>query len=270
MITSDIILISACIVLVYFNLANSHLEITDIKGPSSIESGSAQEVILDCDYVIENEKGVVVKWFYNGQVDQIYQWMIGSDRSYRMGTLKEFIDPKFRISDDPSTMYRAIRLINVTHELSGSYTCKIGGYGDEKFRTKNLTIFVPPSEGLQLTVDEEDLTALCSVSGVYPEPKVLLQILQSNSSNEIIEDEKGDTTIDEETSYYNKTTVLYFSNETLSKPGKFICEMTIPGTSYALTESKSISVDNSSNQPNPSAFILHTSILLLFSFILKY
>lgn len=41
---------------------------------------------------------------------------------------------------------------------------------------KKICILVPPTEGLNLTVNPEELAAFCSVSGVFPEPSVSLVI----------------------------------------------------------------------------------------------
>lgn len=110
--------------------------------PSAVRSGDVDQIILDCDYEAQKEEGIEVKWFYNGDKDQIYQWIPGNDKpGFSMGSLKNNIDATYKATDDKSTMYRALKLINVTHELTGSYMCKVSGNTEEVRATKNLTIY---------------------------------------------------------------------------------------------------------------------------------
>ncbi|KAL3275297.1 hypothetical protein HHI36_020064 [Cryptolaemus montrouzieri] len=246
------------------------LRIKEVNIPTSVKSGEVNEIVLDCDFIADNETGIVVKWFYNGDKDQIYQWIAGSNGTGSpMGSLKDYIDASYKASNENISMYRALKLVNVTHKLTGSYSCKVTGDTDEIVQTKYLTIFVPPSEGLNLTVVRDDLSAICSVYGVFPEPKISLYLQKQNHTNTTSQD-RIEEEVSQDESFFNKTTILSFSNDTTSTPSHFVCEMSIPGTEYGITEKRLFSIDNSSIQPHPSVFLLHSSLVLIFSILLKY
>ena len=80
----------------YIFLVTSTITINKIIGPSSIEDGTTDELILDCDYETKGEGELVVKWFFNGLEEQIYQWISGTGHAYASGPLKEFIDTNYR------------------------------------------------------------------------------------------------------------------------------------------------------------------------------
>ncbi|XP_044754147.1 uncharacterized protein LOC123313351 [Coccinella septempunctata] len=238
------------------------LQIKELKVPTAVRSGDVDEIILDCEYEVKGEKGVEVKWFYNGDKDQIYQWIPGTNSpGFSMGSLKNNIDATFQATDDKLTMYRALKLVNVTYELTGSYTCKVSGYTEEATATKNLTIYVPPTEGLNLTVTPEDLSAACSVNGVFPEPSVSLVIQKGN-----ITDNPSDIKeeVDKENGLYNKAITITFENDSTISTSEFICVMKIPGTEYEITETRLFSKDNFSMRPQLNFLLLQFWVLIVF------
>lgn len=106
--------------------------------------GSNDYVVLDCDYVVSNESGLEIKWFYVGENDtlqQIYQWIPDMDSRKSIGYFADRIDLKYKVGDDKYGMFRALRIRNVTHDLTGNYTCKVSSYDNESSVTKRLTIY---------------------------------------------------------------------------------------------------------------------------------
>lgn len=113
----------------------------EIVGPDSVENGSTDELILDCDFEAKGEDDVVLKWFYNGMEDQIYQWIALNKNAYAMGSLRNLIDPTYKISDDPNSMMRALRFKDVNSTLSGNYTCKVDTDDEVKWLTKQVIVY---------------------------------------------------------------------------------------------------------------------------------
>ncbi|KAK9878011.1 hypothetical protein WA026_020223 [Henosepilachna vigintioctopunctata] len=264
MFKGDLIFYFSCCFLMFISSATALLKIKELKIPASVENGTVTEIILDCDFIAEKETGIVVKWFYNGDKDQIYQWIPGQNKSGSpMGSLKNFIDEKYKASNNESTMYRALKLVNVSQELTGKYTCKVTGDSDESVQTRQMTIFVPPTDGLNLTINQTNLSAICTATGVYPEPHISIKIDKGTNST----DTKISTreTVTKEHNLFDKEIILTYNNESFSSPCEFVCEMRIPGTEYRIIETKKCSLDNFSIQLHANAFLLHSSLLLLFS-----
>lgn len=110
--------------------------------PPSIEYGSRNDVVLDCDFDSDGEQGVEVKWFIDGLVDQIYQWVPETNSSAKaLGKLKDVVDVTYRASNDKKTMHRALHIVNITKELSGNYSCKVSGLNTEAVATKRMVIY---------------------------------------------------------------------------------------------------------------------------------
>lgn len=106
--------------------------------------GSNDYVVFDCDYEVSNESGLEIKWFYMGEDDtlqQIYQWIPDMDSRKSIGYLAGRIDLQYKVGDDKYGMFRALRIRNVTHDLTGNYTCKVSSYNNESSITKRLTIY---------------------------------------------------------------------------------------------------------------------------------
>lgn len=117
----------------------SHLKINKLEGPNSIEIGSKDDLVLDCIYEVENEDGLEIKWFYDDQ--QIYQWIPRLSNPRGLGKLSSHIDLKYKATDKEDDMYRALRIKNLTLDLSGNYTCKVSSYYNEQTKTRKLIIY---------------------------------------------------------------------------------------------------------------------------------
>lgn len=119
------------------------INITELDVPDSIELGTTDEIILDCNYEADNdEESLEIKWFFNGDVEQVYQWIPESKKhGFGMGVLKDKLDLSYNVSNDPNTMYRALKIQNISHDLSGNYTCKVSSFNNEDTETKQLVIY---------------------------------------------------------------------------------------------------------------------------------
>ena len=52
------------------------------------------------------------------------------------------LDPNFTLPAEEGIMsHRAVKLTNLTPELSGNYKCRVSGLLDEDFRQKNMIVF---------------------------------------------------------------------------------------------------------------------------------
>lgn len=126
---------------IYFLLVGANLIINEIKGPDSIQIGSSDDLILDCDFDATGEEEVVLKWFFNDLNDVIYQWIAMDNKAYAMGSLKEFIDPTYKVSEDPNSMLRALKFKEISPELSGNYSCKVDSVDEVKWLTKQVIVY---------------------------------------------------------------------------------------------------------------------------------
>lgn len=81
---------------------------------------------------------MVVKWLLNDEV--VYQW-IPPQKPQALGILKQRVDLKYKASDDPKTVYRAMKIWNPTTDIAGEYKCVVSTFTDEDFRSRNMIVF---------------------------------------------------------------------------------------------------------------------------------
>lgn len=117
------------------------VRINSISRPQSFRSGTAIEVILDCDFSIDdNDEMLVVKWFLNDDSQHIYQWIQSRDYRIYSDKIKPYVDENFFVQD-PKTRHRAIRLLNPPAILSGKYTCSVSSLQNEEINSTYLVIY---------------------------------------------------------------------------------------------------------------------------------
>jgi hypothetical protein len=127
------------------------INITTVDIPYLIKAGSTDPNVLDCNYELGNSStdGLVIKWFVNQDV--LYQWIHGKVPT-GSEEFKKYIDESFKASNDPRTMYRAVKLVRPSHELSGNVTCLISSmYGEARAIRKMLVYCEFPTFCLILT-----------------------------------------------------------------------------------------------------------------------
>ncbi|XP_017770233.1 PREDICTED: uncharacterized protein LOC108557984 isoform X2 [Nicrophorus vespilloides] len=276
----------AAFLLILITTVSGELKIVNFKVPSTIEFGYSDDLILDCDYYVKGkESGLEVKWFFtNGEVsnEQIYQWIPEKSKPAAMGFLRTHLDLGYTASTDPKTMYRALKIRNITKDLTGNYTCKVTSFFSEDTSTKPMTIY-EPAKDFELINLEESNTVLCSAYGVYPKPVMNLYILNSTDSSENQDnsnetqssqmldlnadydgDEEDASFEKDENDVYNVTFSKTYDAESMNDLTTFVCDLSIPGTTYKKTrkylylpENSSTSVASCSLLVSTMGFIAH-------------
>ncbi|KAJ8925392.1 hypothetical protein NQ315_009224 [Exocentrus adspersus] len=99
-----------------FTLASA-VQINYITVPPAVKNDSNDPIILDCNYSIRpDDTDLVVKWFLNDVV--VYQW-IPPQKPQSLGRLKDRVDLDYKASDDPKSVYRAMKIDNPTTDIAG-------------------------------------------------------------------------------------------------------------------------------------------------------
>lgn len=115
--------------------------IKELRVPPLIMDGTTEEVILDCDYDLQETPaaGLVVKWFHN-EHDLVYQWILDAVPG-ATSIVEKYIDLTYKASNSNTTWYRAMRLIKPGFELTGDYTCTVSTMADEATETKRMVVY---------------------------------------------------------------------------------------------------------------------------------
>ena len=122
-------------------------EITGKQRPDVIvRNGDADSIILDCLYEltetpIDDLKGFTVKWFYEADIEPIYQWIPDRESTSVRGLLEDHIDVNFTISKEPYKIHRALYLKNLETNLTGLYKCVVSTFTKEEFQMQKLVIY---------------------------------------------------------------------------------------------------------------------------------
>ncbi|KAJ8972493.1 hypothetical protein NQ317_012848, partial [Molorchus minor] len=227
-------------VFVHYVYVYARIEIEELIVPESIQytDDDSSETILDCNYIIEEEdiNELEVKWYHNSDTP-IYEWIPSTNKSGEArGAFKSHVDLTYKITEDKSTMYRALKLRNITTDLTGNYTCKVSGFGGEDLKMKQMVVYSPAKSGVELMVTEAN-EIICSVEGIFPKPDMEIFITGNNATRidldtitELDTDEFG---------FYNITKHALFENLTELNdfnPVIFVCRVDIPGTNYSLVD----------------------------------
>ncbi|XP_046661175.1 uncharacterized protein LOC124354616 [Homalodisca vitripennis] len=120
------------------------VQITSLDVPAEVRNGSGPAV-LDCVYSLRQselapDSGLVVKWFWNNSPAPVYQWIPGQ-RPQDLGVLKGRLDLRYRASEHPATMHRALYINTPTPKLSGEYKCAVSTFWDEDFMIKRMIVY---------------------------------------------------------------------------------------------------------------------------------
>ncbi|CAB0035277.1 unnamed protein product [Trichogramma brassicae] len=114
--------------------------IKKVNIPATVESGD-EYVILDCDYDLAgtSPKGLVVKWYLNNY-ELVYQWIYGI-LPQASDLIMKYIDLDYKASSDNNTMYRAMKFVRPSIELTGNYTCQISTWQHEVTQTASMIVY---------------------------------------------------------------------------------------------------------------------------------
>ncbi|UYV71055.1 hypothetical protein LAZ67_8001558 [Cordylochernes scorpioides] len=120
------------------------VEIRRITVPRWVENGTKDSVILDCEYVYnENDLRLVVKWFFENNTEPIYQWIPELNTKHTHGLFKERVDLNYSVNPvDAYSQFRALKIQPVSKELSGKYTCLVTSLAGQDSRSQHMTVFV--------------------------------------------------------------------------------------------------------------------------------
>ncbi|XP_028025999.1 uncharacterized protein LOC114239800 [Bombyx mandarina] len=204
----------------------SSVQIINMRVPDIIQYGTKDKVTLDCDYVTSNVTGLVVKWFYMDRSTSIYQW-IPPQKPQALGMFKDKLDLTYKVSHNPYTQHRALRIIKLDPELTGNYTCVISTFLAEDEKTKPMTIFVPERkfDMIQDRLDEDYLNIICAVEGVYPKPELNILV-----GNRLLIDTKSSINLID--GRYTALTTAVVNVNSLPTTVELLCEMQVPLANY--------------------------------------
>ncbi|XP_046675849.1 uncharacterized protein LOC124364416 isoform X5 [Homalodisca vitripennis] len=205
------------------------LKIKEIKVPDVVLNGT-KPVVLDCDYVLDDPSGLVVKWFFNNHPAPVYQWIF-KQKPQVLGVLKGKINLNYRATNEDSTMYRAIEIITPTMDLSGEYKCLVSTFDKEVSKSKKMVVYVP-EKTLEVTQDkpkEDRVNITCEAEGVYPEPNMTITALESKHTGFI----QVTTRKQNNSSLFDIKGTLSVDDVELSSPTTFVCELSIPDANYS-------------------------------------
>ncbi|XP_072942096.1 uncharacterized protein [Epargyreus clarus] len=201
------------------------VRIVNTRIPEVLQYGTKDAITLDCDYVLSNVTGLVIKWFYMDRSHQVYQW-IPPHKPQALGILRNKLDLTYKVSQDPYTQYRALRILSPGTELTGNYTCVISTFLAEDERTRPMTIFVPETrfDMIQDRLQDGFLNIICSVEGVFPMPELVIlagnRPLNAKSSVKLIDGR------------YTALTTAVVKIDSLPPTVEILCDMQVPLANY--------------------------------------
>ncbi|CAH1363973.1 uncharacterized protein [Tenebrio molitor] len=211
----------------------SAIQINYVKVPSAVKNDSGTPVILDCNYSVRpDDTELVVKWLLNEEV--VYQW-IPPQKPQSLGLLKNRVDLTYKATDDPKSVYRAMKIWNPTTDIAGEYRCFVSTFADEDFSIKNMIVF-EPERTLVILKDEPSQNSVnftCYANEVYPAPKLILY----KDKTDDFYNKNPLQTLEWNTSKHpnGRFSVFVVANALVESlaPGSLIhCELRIPGTGY--------------------------------------
>ncbi|XP_035208727.1 uncharacterized protein LOC118183330 [Stegodyphus dumicola] len=214
------------------------VEIKRLSVPRWIENGTESSITLDCEYIYnENDIRLVVKWFFEENLEPVYQWIPELGVRHTSGILNGRLDLDYAVNTvDAYSRYRALKISQPSTELSGKYTCLVTSLAGQDSRAQLMTVFVPAQ-----TVDvkyhstSSHLNVSCEAKGLFPRPKLqLYRILSMDRSPAVVKDVQTSTTNSKD--LYNAYLHRNFEHKELSSPGTagFECVVEIPGTNYQM------------------------------------
>ncbi|KAK3862651.1 hypothetical protein Pcinc_031509, partial [Petrolisthes cinctipes] len=210
------------------------LHILDLAIPEVIQNGTRSSVVLDCAYRYERyeKEDLVVKWFFNGEPEAVYQWILGK-KPEAMGILKGRVNLEYHATKDKYSRHRALEILHPTTELTGLYTCLVSSFHDEEFASKRMIVYAPASS-MNMTYSKPSATSVnisCEAHGLYPKPTLALR---HSTTRTPVESEVEVLDVEEGYSIYLQAMV---EDRTLPRETIFECVLHIPDTEYQVRRS---------------------------------
>lgn len=108
-----------------------------------MQNGTEDSIVLDCEYIYnENDFRLVVKWFFEDNLEPVYQWIPELNKRHTSGVLKNRLDMDFSVNTvDAYSRFRALRISKPSTELSGKYTCLVTSLAGQDSREQKMTVF---------------------------------------------------------------------------------------------------------------------------------
>lgn len=210
--------------------------ISELTGGDTAQIGSNNTLV--CNFVLKNETGVEVKWFYNDN-KQIVSWIPTRTRPQAIGVFKSVLD--FTDVPENDTTRSVVRFKDLNFNLTGRYTCKVSGDVDEKSETLNMIVYQPASS-VEFIDDDGNVT--CSAYDVYPEPTISITGAYTTGGDDPIpiEDILG-TEEATDGNCHNVTKTLVLNRSLLNRTVQFTCSVFIPGTVFNETLTVTIEIE---------------------------
>ncbi|KAF8792463.1 uncharacterized protein LOC129969315 isoform X2 [Argiope bruennichi] len=212
------------------------VEIRRLSVPRWVENGTEKSVTLDCEYVYnENDIRLVVKWFFEENLEPVYQWIPELGVRHTSGILRGRLDLNYTVNTvDAYSRYRALKISEPSTELSGKYTCLVTSLAGQDSREQLMTVFVPAQTmDVKFHTTPNKLNVSCEATGLFPRPKLkLYRLLPKERTPAIVKDVSISTSNLRDT--YNTSLYKTFEHEELNFPATtgFECVVEIPGTNY--------------------------------------
>ncbi|XP_015920038.1 uncharacterized protein [Parasteatoda tepidariorum] len=238
------------------------VQIRRLSVPRWVENGTESFVTLDCDYVYnENDIQLVVKWFFEENLQPVYQWIPELGVRHTSGILSDRLDLNYTVNTvDAYQRFRALKITQPSIELSGKYTCLVTSLAGQDSRAQFMTVFVPAQTmDVKFQRNSNYLNVSCEATGLYPRPKInLYRILPKERTPSVVKD--AQTFIANSKDTYNTTLYKSFDHQELLMPGTsgFECVVEIPGTNYQRRKRVAYYADLTSSQHchSPQNFIV--------------
>ncbi|XP_057318442.1 uncharacterized protein LOC130663314 isoform X1 [Microplitis mediator] len=227
------------------------VKITSVEIPRVVRAGTEEPTILDCKYDLESSTtaALVVKWYVDEEL--LYQWIHNSPPK-GSDEFEKFVDATYKASNDPNTMYRAVKLVRPSHELSGKIRCSISTQEDETDASEDMLVYSPETvfrlSDPMINEDSTQLTTRCLAEDLYPLPTI--KLFQDNQP------------IKKQKQYYKNKTDGRYSVEAVATlwmdqiklPTTFKCELFIKEANY--TSIKTYVYNGGSAQSNVSLLLI--------------
>ncbi|XP_012250660.2 uncharacterized protein LOC105682972 [Athalia rosae] len=207
------------------------ININVVSIPKIVRDGTEEPIVLDCDYEMgkSSNTGLTIKW-YIGQ-DLLYQWIQGTPPKASEEFLNH-VDASYRASDDPDTMYRAVKLVRPGPDLSGEYRCVVFTHDDEDEARGRMLVYSPEHRFRLLHLHRRNddanrqLIVECIAEGVFPQPKITLL-----TDAEVIRDQEH-LYLERADGRFDVKAVAVLDTETLQLPITLKCELYIQEANY--------------------------------------
>lgn len=126
-------------------LTNALIEIRALNMPERVENATRESIVLDCVYTLDESKDnykLVVKWFFKDDPVPIYQWIPEFNSRTFSRRFENRINKNFSIPHGSTfTKYRAVNLVNITTDLSGTYSCHVASLTSQDSKKKDLIVY---------------------------------------------------------------------------------------------------------------------------------